>query len=68
MSKVLGVKHKTINIMKAKVFWPNGHISIMMAYFNEALETFKHRVLKAYGSYDVSIMLCSSGNEGYYIK
>jgi hypothetical protein len=54
--------------MKAKVFWPNGHISIMMAYFNEALETFKHRVLKAYESYDVSIMLCSSGNEGYYIK
>jgi hypothetical protein len=57
-----------LNFMVAKIFWNNGHISKVGAYYNETVQTFEERVLKSYGKYDVKIMLCPYNTEGYYIK
>lgn len=54
--------------MVAKIFWNNGHISKVGAYYNETVQTFEKRILKSYGKYDVKIMLCPYNTEGYYIK
>ena len=53
--------------MKAKIFWNNTHISFIGAYYNETIDEFKHRVLKGYAKYNMPIMLCVRGEEGYYI-
>lgn len=53
--------------MKAKIFWNNGHITNIGAYFNETVDDFKNRILKSYRQYNIPIMICDHSGEGYYI-
>lgn len=54
--------------MNAFIHWNNGHVTKVGAYYNESIYTFKDRVLRAYGKYDVRILLSVRIGEGFYIK
>lgn len=54
--------------MNAYIKWPNGHVTRVGAYYNESINIFETRVLKAYGKYNVNILLSVREGEGFYIK
>lgn len=54
--------------MKAFVYWRNGHVTKVTAYYNESVNSFESRLLKCYGHYSVRIMLSVREGESFAIK
>lgn len=56
-------KRNKITLPEVKIFWSNGSCSKLVAYYNETIEQFKHRILKTYGKYSCTIILYNNRQE-----
>jgi hypothetical protein len=62
--------HKKLHTMKAKIYWTNGHITIMNSRPSETSEQFKARLLRneIIIANKARIEYLVDNNQGYYIN